>query len=108
MPRRARKRHRRYTEAQKRRILEAAKREQLTGDQVAKRFGVSALTFYRWRGPVRRRRSGARIAGRSVPRVGDSLAIRDQVRAGLRRVLPQLIKREVAAVLDDLLGGKRG
>ena len=54
----------RYTPAERRRILAAARKEGLTGAQVKKRFGVSALTFYRWRGPVgrgRRVQPGGRV-----------------------------------------------
>ena len=43
----------RYSAAEKKRILDAARSEGLTGAQVRERFGVSTLSFYRWRGPVR-------------------------------------------------------
>src|SRR5689334_10601486 len=57
----------RYTPAEKAKILAAAKAEGLTGDQVARKFGVASLTFYRWRGPVRSdalKRRGKRGPGR--------------------------------------------
>jgi transposase len=57
----------RYTEAQKRHILETAKREGLSGPQAAKRFKVNLITFYRWRGPVRGRKAGAGRRGRPPP-----------------------------------------
>ena len=93
---------RRYTAAQKRRILDAAKRDGLTGQQVKKRFGVSALTFYKWRGPVRRRgrKSGTATA------LNNGLHLREEVRARLKDVLPQLVREEVTAALADLLGRK--
>ena len=43
----------RYTPAEKAKVLAAAAKEGLTGAQAAKRFGIAQLTFYKWRGPVR-------------------------------------------------------
>ena len=96
----------RYTDTQKKQILAMAKKEGLTGAQVAKRFGVSTLTFYRWRGPVRsdavarrgRRRGPGRPPGSGNLKVVVA-AIRREVQAQVRRLLPQIIREEVAAVL---------
>ena len=92
----------RYSAADKQRILTAAKKDSLTGEQVQKRFGVSTLTFYRWRGPVRGRktRSSVSTRGRSGASNG---AIREEIRASLRRMLPQVIREEVAAAVKDML-----
>ena len=46
-----------YAPAIKAKILAAAKKENLTGAQVAKRFGISTLTFYKWRGPMKGRKA---------------------------------------------------
>jgi transposase-like protein len=43
----------RYTAEKKAAILAAVEQGGLTGDQAVHRFGISKLTFYRWRGPVR-------------------------------------------------------
>ena len=96
----------RYTDSQKKHILAAAKKEGLTGAQVKKRFGVSTLTFYRWRGPVRsdavarrgRRRGPGRPPGSGKMKV-DVAAIRREVQAQVRRLLPQIIREEVARAL---------
>ena len=96
----------RYTAAQRANILAAAKKEGLTGAQVKKRFGVSTLTFYRWRGPVRsdaiarkgRKRGPGRPPGSGRVKV-DVAAIRREVQAQVRRLLPQIIREEVAAIL---------
>jgi transposase-like protein len=98
----------RYTAEQKQRILAAAKKEGLTGEQVKKRFGVSTLTFYRWRGPVRGRRgrsAAARARGNGV-RVNRDV-LRGEVRSGIAQVLPGVIREEVSRALADLLG-RRG
>ena len=103
---RGRKRGIRDTTARKAKILATAKKEGLTGAQVKKKFGVSTLTFYRWRGPVRsdavarrgRKRGPGRPPGSGKVKV-DVGAIRREVQAQLRRLLPQIIREEVAAVV---------
>lgn len=93
----------RYTAVEKAKVLEAAKAEGLTGAQVRKRFGVSTLTFYRWRGPVRRRRRGPGRPKGSRNRVARSSSFRQHVRAEVKRVLPEVIQQEVAAYLRQIL-----
>ena len=93
---------RRYSEARKKQILETAKKQNLTGEQVKKRFGISTLTFYRWRGPVRGRRA---VKSAPVPALskGDVAKARQHVQDELRRVLPQIIQEEIAAYLKSAL-----
>ncbi len=102
-------RGKRYTAAEKARILKTALDKRPTAVQVQKRFGVSPITFYRWRGPVRGARQGALLpmAGAAASGVGD---LRDQVRAGVQRILPSVIREEVRAYLDRTLnsGRRRG
>jgi len=92
----------RYTAAEKARIMAAGKKLGLTGAQAAKRFGISMLTFYRWRGPVRGKKRGRRagsknrIAGRAKV---DLAAVRREVQAQVRALLPQIIREEVAKAL---------
>jgi transposase-like protein len=112
---------RRYTAAEKKKILETAVKEGLTGAQVQKRFGIAQLTFYRWRGPVRGPKARAAAAAAAVRGItapaglataGARLdAIRAEVRAGIRQVLPGVIREEVSNYLAEILGGapvKRG
>jgi transposase-like protein len=104
---------RRYTAAEKKNILNTAIKENLTGAQVQKRFGIAQLTFYRWRGPVRGKRAAGgtgRGPGRP-PGSGANLdSIRSEVRAGIQKVLPEVIRQEVQSYLAAILGrapGKR-
>ncbi len=101
---------RRYTAAEKKDILNTAVKENLTGAQVQKRFGIAQLTFYRWRGPVRGKRAVAGPAGRpGRPAGGSSIdAIRSEVRAGIQRVLPEVIRQEVQSYLAGILGRAPG
>jgi len=91
-----------YGAEKKAEILAAAKKENLTGAQVRKRFGISTLTFYKWRGPVRGKKAVAR-RGPKRPRGNgvkvNSGAVRQAVRTQIQRVLPQIIREEVARAL---------
>ena len=98
---------RRYTAAEKKNILAVAAKEGLTGADVQKKFGIAQLTFYRWRGPVRGPKARAAAAGRLSGSGPDLGAIRSEVRAGVRAVLPQVIREEVANYLTEILG-RRG
>ena len=93
-----------YSAEKRAEILAAARRDNLTGAEAAKRFGISTLTFYRWRGPVRGRKKRGRPAGSKNRITGgrvkvDSAAVRREIQAQVRKLLPQIIKEEVAAAL---------
>jgi len=96
----------RYSAAEKARILAAAKKEGLTGAKAAKKFGISMLTFYRWRGPVRGRKRGRPVESKNriaVSRVKVDLAkVRREVQAQVRKLLPQIFREEVAKALGRL------
>ena len=95
MARKSKKSRKRYTPAEKAKILAAAATEGLTGEQVAKKFGIAQLTFYRWRGPVRGRK--AQEAAEAVKI--DQAAVRKAVRAQIEKMLPQIIREEIEAAL---------
>ena len=97
----------RYAAADKARILAAARKEGLTALQVQKKFGVSPLTFYRWRGPVRGRRGPGRPLGSGAGAGVGSSDLRAQVQDRVRAVLPDVIREEVNAYLASILG-RRG
>ena len=97
-----RRRKKRYTAAEKKKILDTARKEGLTGQQVAKRFGIAQLTFYRWRGPVYSRPT--RKASKT--KLDDSL-IRKEIRSRFEEILPQIIREEVDAYLTSILSQGR-
>lgn len=91
-----------YSPAVKAKILTTAKRENLTGAEVKKRFGISTLTFYRWRGPVRGKKRGpGRPKGRG-PTKAVIAAARREVQAQLKKLLPRIIREEVGKALKGL------
>ena len=67
-----------------------------------KRFGVSTLTFYRWRGPAQNRP----VRRTTETKLNDSL-IRQEIRSRIEKILPQIIREEVDAYMVNLLGGGR-
>jgi len=101
---------RRYTPAERARILATASREGLSGLKAAKRFGISALTFYTWRkkagggrrrGPKREARAMVRQLGRSVgATMNVAEMIRRQIQAEISRMTPDIIKSEVGRALS--------
>jgi len=104
MPRR-RVQRKRYTQAEKKRILATSAKEGLTGKEVSQRFGVSTLSFYRWRGPVQGAKAKA-LKGSTKVAV-DERALRAQVRARIARILPEIIQQEVAEAVAAMLGKRR-
>jgi transposase-like protein len=108
-------RGRRYTDAERQRILETARREGLSGPQVRDRFGVSTLTYYTWRkkgGAGIRRRGRAAATGRAVGRTLASAvnladAIRQEVRTHIGHLLPGILKDEVGRAVSGSSTGPR-
>ncbi len=103
---RPRRTRRRYTDAERQQVLEAARREGLSGPKAAKRFGISTLTFYNWRKKAglgkSRRSKGPRAPLSSADGVAN--LIREQVRGQIQQLLPEIIREEV----DTALAGHRG
>ena len=99
----------RYTDAQRAKILTAAQRDYLTAAQVKKRFGVIPVTYYSWR-----KKSGV-AAGRKrgvIGLAGDgrnlSTQVRGEVRTRLRQILPVFVRGEVNSYLNSLFAAGPG
>lgn len=106
MAKRARKS---YSDAQRKQILEVAVREDLTAEQVKKRFSVTPVTYYSWRKKAgivgkRGRRPKIRVAGTSS--IVSTGGVAEQLRAGVqsrvREILPAIVREEVSRYLDEL------
>jgi transposase-like protein len=96
---------RRYTDAERQRILTAARRENLTGAQVQDRFGVTQVTYYLWK---KRARPAIRDAARTVRESGVlDLAeeVRRQIRDRIRGMIPDTVRSEISSVISDITGG---
>jgi transposase-like protein len=100
-------RRRRYTDAERQRILETAQREGLSGPKAAKRFGISTLTFYNWRkkeGTPRRSASDG-LARRDSGDFAEQ--IRTAIRSRIREMLPSLIEEEVSSAVAGTMRRRR-
>lgn len=103
-------RSRRYTPAEKANILAVARSEGLTGAQVAKKFGVSTLSYYLWRKQSGTSKRGGAKPGRRAGVAGSGGAtggtidiaelIRREVRSQIDRMLPQILESEVGSTLS--------
>lgn len=101
-----------YTAQNRAEILSAAMKENLTANDVKKRFGVTPVTYYSWRkkeGLVGRRGRRPNL----LTQAGADSSIATQVRAGVqakvRAVLPSIVREEVSTYLNTLFAGtKRG
>jgi len=110
-----RKRRQSYTPQQRAEILATAQRDRLTAAQVKRKFGVTPVTYYSWRkkaGATRRRGGGAPVA-RAIIGNGIGSQLRAEVQSRVREILPEIVRSEVNAYLNDLFsssssGRKRG
>jgi transposase-like protein len=105
-PKRARRRHRgRYSNAERARILAAAERRGLTALQVQAKFGVRPVTYYSWRkkAKVARKRAPRRVLRGRPARQGLADVVRESVEERLRQILPEIVRSEVAAYLNEAL-----
>jgi transposase-like protein len=108
MAKKKRKKRVQYTEAERARVLAAAKAENLTALQIQKKFGVTPVTYYSWRKKtgLTRPRGGALAA--AIPVTGAMNArVRAEVKSKVRQILPGVVRAEVNAYLDSLFGAKR-
>ena len=94
-----------YTAQKRAEILSAAQKENLTANDVKRKFGVTPVTYYSWRkkeGLVGRR--GRRPSLLTQAGAGSQIAV--QVRAGVqakvRAVMPGIVREEVTNYLNAL------
>jgi len=99
-----------YTVEKRAEILAAAQKDNLTANDVKRKFGVTPVTYYSWRkkeGLVGRR--GRRPSLLTQAGAGSQIAV--QVRAGVqakvRAVMPSIVREEVTNYLNALFAGSR-
>lgn len=101
------RRSHRHSLEERARILATAELEGLSGPKAAKKFGISTLTFYKWR---KRAGSPPRTRANRGHQTDGSLAmlLRAEVRAWVASVLPDIVHEEVGVYLSRSLHPKRG
>src|SRR5437762_7548122 len=107
MAKRARKT---YTPQKRTEILAAAQRDNLTANDVKRKYGVTPVTYYSWRkkeGLIGRR--GRRPGLIALSGSGDNIAtqVRAGVQAKVRAVMPVIVREEVTSYLNALFAGSR-
>jgi transposase-like protein len=96
-----------YTPRKRAAILAAAVRENLTANDVKKKFGVVPVTYYSWR--KKEGLSGPRGRKPTLPALrNNGAAIAPQVQARVRALMPTIVREEVARSLGAFFGSSRG
>lgn len=91
-----RKARKQYSPEKRAEIMTDAKTNELTGKQVAEKYGISMVTYYLWRkkvgGPTRASKAGQR----SLPLgAGFETQVRAAIGAKVRELLPGIVAREL-------------
>lgn len=84
----------RFSPAERAKILAAAKAANLTGKQVSSKYGISMVTYYVWKKQAGL--GGRKTAKRTAGLTGATESkLRSVVRAKVERLLPRILKEEV-------------
>ena len=99
-----------YTVEKRAEILAAAQQDNLTANDVKKKFGVTPVTYYSWRkkeGLVGRR--GRRPSLLTQVGAGSNIAVqlRAGVQAKVRAIMPGIVREEVTTYLNALFAAHR-
>ena len=90
----------RFSPAERAKILAAARAANLTGKQVAAKYGISTVTYFVWKKQAGQGGRKAATKTRALASVTES-KLRSVVRTKVTRLLPRILKEEV----DRILGG---
>jgi transposase-like protein len=95
----------RIPRAERTKILAQAKANGWTAQQVAKKYGISAWTYYGWRkrssGTTKTARwTGRTAAASSIKSGATTAALKSEIRA----VLPEILRDEIARTLMTVIG----
>ena len=84
----------RYSPAERMKILAAAKAANLTGKQVSAKYGISMVTYYVWKKQAGQGGRKARTNTGALSGATES-KLRSVIRAKVERLLPKILKEEV-------------
>ena len=101
------KARRRFSPAERAKILATAKREGLTGRDVARRFDISEVTYYLWRKNARPAVHRAARAVRQSGVIDLAEEVRTTLEAQVRRLMPEVVQKEVDSLMAELTGTRR-
>lgn len=107
MAKRARKT---YTQQKRAEILAAAQRDNLTANDVKRKYGVTPVTYYSWRkkeGLIGRRGRRPGLIALSGARGTIATQVRAGVQAKVRAVMPGIVREEVTNYLNTLFASSR-
>jgi transposase-like protein len=100
------KTRKKYSMADRARIVAAANAEGLTAAAVETKFGVKPVTYYSWRKKeATGKAGGTRSRGRPARATGLAGAVRAEVQSRVREILPKIIREETDRYLRDVLKG---
>ena len=91
------KKRKRYTSAERTRILAAAAEVGLTAKQVAAQYGIHQVTFYCWKRRATPANGVTPPGGASLTRDGLLQQVRREIRHRIRKQLPDIVREEVGA-----------
>jgi transposase-like protein len=96
----------RHSTAERERILAEAKAAKLTGKQVAKKYGISMVTYYNWRKKEGAApKPGRRVRAKSSPSGNGSTGeMRSMIKERVRSLAPSILRDEVMAYLAESIG----
>ena len=92
-----------YTPRTRVAILVAAQRENLTANDVRKKFGVVPVTYYSWR-----KKAGLTGPWGGKPQRGDGAAYTARMQVRVRAMMPRIVREEVARFLGTFFPSNRG
>lgn len=103
---RPRKTRKQYSASKRAAILAEAKAKGLTGKDVAKKYGISMVTYYLWRKKAGGEGGDGRAtrAVATTSRNGSTGDIRKVIKERVRLMAPAILRDEVMAYLAESLG----
>lgn len=104
MATKARRKRRRYSDEQRRTIVETAQRDGLTAADVHKKFGVTPVTYYSWRKKAKAPARRGRPPGSGRAAAASQGDLTSMVQQKVRAILPSIVRLEVNSYLDQVLG----